>query len=203
MKLTLLLSLIVWVSACSTIAELKSTKTYTPKTQQSGAVNVVSRATGVEGNWIGHTTVVFIPVGPIQPQGDTSTNIMKSIRKALLAAGYNSKGESTFNSAEAGYLHAHVEEIKFGNFLFSTWGSITLQLTLETREGEILWERRIRSSVNAINNYDRTAKITMNRLVKDITRKLVKKDFFTATQRIKRHNDFLKEETTEVVSPRS
>ncbi len=182
------------LSACTTIDELKSTKQYAPKQQREGAVNVASRATGLKNNKVGYTTVLSVPVGRIKAQGDTRANIMKSVRQALSAAGYNSD-DASFNSEDAGYLSAHVERIQFGNFLFSTWGTIIVQLRLETRDGELLWDKRIRTSVNAVNNYDRTAVFAMNRFVKDMTWAFVEEDFYNATKRVKRHYDFLDENT--------
>jgi hypothetical protein len=183
------------LGGCTTIDELKSTKTYKSKVMRDGSVNVASRATGVSSGRIGSTTVMTIPVGSIKAQGDTSANIMKGVRKALTAAGYNSQ-DTAFTSADAGYVRAHVENIEFGNFLFSSWGTIILHLRLETRDGALLWKTRIRSSVNAINNYDRTAIVAMNRLVKDMTKVFAKEDFYLATQRIKRFNDFLQEDSS-------
>ncbi len=194
MKYLTFLFLATILVGCTSINELKSTKTYTPKKQRDGAVNVAARATGINRNRVGKTTMLTVPIGSIKAEGDTSANIMKSIQKALTSAGYNSDN-STFNSEDAGYLKAHVEKIEFGNFLFSTWGTIILQLRLETRDGEVLWSSRVRSSVNAVNNYDRTAIVAMNRLVKDMARKFTGKSFYSATQRVKRHNDFLKENT--------
>lgn len=190
-KIAVLLAIAV-LTACTSINEIKSTKTYTPKTQREGAVNVAARATGLNRNRVGKTTVLTVPVGSIKAEGDTSANIMKSVRQALSSAGYNSD-DSTFNSEDAGYLKAHIQKIEFGNFLFSTWGTIILELRLETRDGEVLWNKRIRSSINAVNNYDRTAIVAMNRLVKDMTKTFTSESFFTATQRVKRHNDFLRE----------
>ncbi len=188
------------LSACTTIDELKSTKSYTPKQQREGPVNVASRATGLDSNKVGKTTLLTIPVGAIKADGDTSVNIMKSVGQALSAAGYN-KQNASFNSADAGYLRAHVEEIKFGNFFFSSWGTIVVHLRLETRDGALLWKTRLRSSVNAINNYDRTAVVAMNRLVKDMTKAFVQEDFYLATQRIRRHNEFLEEDVAGASSP--
>lgn len=231
MKTALIFSLVLLLSACTSIDELKSTKIYTPKVQRNASVNVASRATGIKGNKVGYVTVLFpssntkvsstisdsssalvnklrsaaavpylsLPIGTITAGGDTSANIMKSIRKSLAAAGYNNANDAAFNSADAGYLRAHVEKVQFGNFLFMTWGTIVLQLRLETREGEILWEKRVRSSVTAVNNFNRTAVVTMNRLVKDMTKKFVRKDFYTASLRIKRHKDFLEEDTAEII----
>ncbi len=191
MKTALIASLVCFLCACTSIDELKSTKTYTPKKQREGTVNIAPRATGINNNVIGKTTLINIPVGTIKAQGDTSANIMKSVSQALTAAGYNNTETASYTSENASYIRAHVESIKLGNFLFSTWGTIILQLRLETRDGEVLWERRIRSSINAINNYERTASVTMNRLVKDLAKKFVSEDFYIATQRVKRHNDFL------------
>ncbi len=181
------------LSACTSIDELKSTKSYPPKLQREGTVNVASRATGIESNKVGKTTVLFMPVGSIKTEGDTSANIMKSVSNALSAAGYNSRGAS-FTSADAGYLKAHVEEVKIGNFFFSTWGTIILHLRLETRDGALLWKKRLRTSVSfVVNNYDRTAKVTMNQLVKEMSKVFVEEDFLLATQRVKRHNEFLED----------
>ncbi len=191
MKTALIASLVCVLCACTSIDELKSTKTYTPKTQREGTVNVAPRATGINRNVIGKTTLLAIPVGNIKAQGDTSANIMKSITQALSAAGYNNNQTASYTSENAAYIRAHVESIDIGNFLFSTWGTIILQLRLETRDGEVLWQRRVRSSVNAINNYERTASVAMNRLVKDLAKKFVSEDFYVATRRVKRHNDFL------------
>ncbi|WP_158657724.1 hypothetical protein [Agarilytica rhodophyticola] len=194
MKQVLLFGLFaIALSGCTSIDELKSTKAYTPKVQREGAVNVASRATGLSSNKVGKTTLLTIPVGSIKAQGDTSANIMKSIGQALVAAGYNSDLKTSFRSANAGYLRAHVEEIKFGNFFFSSWGTIILHLRLETRDGALLWKRRVRTSINAINNYDRTAIVAMNQLVKDMAKIFVEDEFYAATQRVKRHNDFLKD----------
>jgi len=193
-------ALLLLLSACTTIDELKSSKTYAPKHLREGSVNVASRATGLASNRVGKTTVLTIPVGSIKADGDTSVNIMKSVSRALAAAGYNQQNAS-FNSADAGYLRAHVEEIKFGNFFFSSWGTIVLHLRLETRDGDLLWKTRIRSSVNAINNYDRTAVVAMNRLVKDMTKTFINEDFYVATQRIKRHQQFLNEDVATGVLP--
>ncbi|MFL0801049.1 MAG: hypothetical protein K6L80_11400 [Agarilytica sp.] len=192
MKNALTASLVCLLCACTSIDELKSTKTYTPKTQREGTVNVAPRATGIDNNVIGKTTLLSIPVGNIKAQGDTSANIMKSIGLALSAAGYNTDSAS-YAAENATYLRAHVQSIKLGNFLFSTWGTIILQLRLETRDGEVLWDKRIRSSINAINNYERTASIAMNRLVKDLSKEFISEDFYITTQRVKRHNDFLNE----------
>lgn len=185
------------LSGCTSIDELKSTKAYTPKIQRDGAVNVASRATGLTSNKVGKTTLLTIPLGSIKAHGDTSANIMKSVGQALTAAGYNSDANTSYRSANAGYLRAHVEEIKFGNFFFSSWGTIILHLRLETRDGALLWKKRIRTSINAINNYDRTAIVAMNSLVKDMVKTFLEVDFYAATQRVKRHNDFLQEETAE------
>jgi len=181
------------VSACTTIDELKSTKQYSPDQKREGVVNVASRATGIDSNKVGSTTVLTVPIGSIKVEGDTSASIMKSVTKALEAAGYNSQG-ATFTSADAGYLRAHIEDIRFGNFLASSWGTIIIHLRLETLDGDILWKTRIRSSVNAINNYDRTAIVAMNKLVKDMSKTFAKEDFYQATQRVKRHNEFLNED---------
>ncbi|MFL0811176.1 MAG: hypothetical protein K6L76_12235 [Agarilytica sp.] len=198
MKALIALLLTLSLVSCTTIDELKSTKTYTPKTLREGKVNVDSRATGVSpADRVGMTTVLFIPVGGIKAEGDTSANIMKSVSEALEAAGYNSD-DSSYSSSDAGYLRAHVKEIEFGNFLFlpfATWGTIVLNLHLETRDGEVLWSKRIRTSVSAINNYDRTAIVTMNRLVRDLTRTFSNDSFYQSTLRIKRYNEFLKEDT--------
>ncbi len=182
------------LSGCTTIDELKSTKQYTPKQQREGSVNVASRATGLNDNKVGNTTILSLPVGRIKAQGDTRANIMKSVGVALSAAGYNAE-DASFNSEDAGYVYAHIERIAFGNFLFSTWGTIIVQLRLETRDGELLWDKRIRTSVNAVNNYDRTAVFAMNRLVKEMTLSFVQEDFYSATQRVKRHSTFLEENT--------
>lgn len=180
--------------ACTSIDELKATKAKPLDTQRDGPVNVASHASGIDSNKVGKTTVLFVPVGAIRAEGDTSANIMKGVRSALAAVGYNDTGAS-YRSREAGYLKAHVEEVKFGNFIFSTWGTIVVQLRLETRDGALLWEKRIRSSVSlVVNNYDRTAKVTMNRLVKDMSKAFVEEDFYLATQRVKRHNAFLEEQ---------
>ncbi|MFL0803446.1 MAG: hypothetical protein K6L81_06985 [Agarilytica sp.] len=197
MKTALIASLVCFLCACASIDELKSTKTYTPKKQREGTINVAPLATGIKNSLIGKTTVIFIPVGNIRAQGDTSANIMKSVSLALTAAGYNNNETASYTSENASYIRAHVESIELGNFLFSTWGTIILQLRLETRDGEVLWERRIRSSVNAINNYERTASVTMNRLVKDLAKKFVSEDFYIATQRVKRHNDFLNDASSQ------
>lgn len=193
-KLVLTCFIVGVLSACTSIDELKSTKSYAPKVQREGVVNVASRATGLDSDKVGTTTVLFVPMGSIRTEGDTSAHIMKSVGSALLAAGYNSQS-SAINSANAGYLRAHVEEVKFGNFLFSTWGTIILHLRLETRDGALLWKKRVRSSVSmVINNYDRTAKVAMNRLVKDMSKVFVEEDFLFATERVKRHNEFLQDE---------
>lgn len=182
------------VNACTSIDELKSTKTYTPKVIRSGAVNVAARATGITSSHVGNTTLLLtVPLGTIKTRGDTSANIMKSVGQALNAAGYNAEN-SDYTSADAGYLRAHVEDIEFGNFLFSSWGTVIIHLRLETRDGALLWKTRLRTSINAINNYDRTAIITMNRLVKEMTKTFAKNDFYQATLRVKRHNDFIKED---------
>src|SRR5690606_18802148 len=89
MKATLGLLLCVALCTCSTINELKSSKTATSKTQREGTINVASRATGINSNKLGKTTVLTIPVGSIKARGDTSANIMQTIELALQAAGYN------------------------------------------------------------------------------------------------------------------
>lgn len=182
------------LSACTTIEELKSTKSYAPKTQREGSVNVASRATGVEAAAkVGKTTVLTLPLGSIKADGDTSSNIMKSIGVALAAAGYNQQSAS-FNSSDAAYVRGHVEEIAFGNFLAASWATIIIHVRLETRDGAILWKKRQRTHVVSLNNYDRTAVVAMNKLVKDLAQTFAEEDFYTATKRIKKHNEFINED---------
>lgn len=198
MKALFVLLALSTLISCTSIDELKSTKTYSPKVQREGRVNVDSRATGIKStDSIGKTKVLFIPVGKVRAEGDTSANIMKSIRLSLEAAGYNAEG-SSYSSADAGYLRAHVKEIDFSNMMFLpfiTWGSIVLELRLETRDGELLWNKTHRTKVHAINNFDRTAIVAMNRLVKDLTREFARDSFYQSTLRIQRYNEFLEEDT--------
>lgn len=193
-KILGLVSALGWLlSSCSSIDEIKSNKTYKPKIAREGSVNVASQATGIDSNKVGHTTLLTMKMGSIKVEGDTSTSIMKSVRDALEAAGYNAQGGASFSSADAGYLKAHVESIGFGNFFFSSWGTIIVHLRLESRDGDILWKTRLRASVNTINSYERTSRVAMNQLVKQMVKSFVAEDFYLATQRIKRHNDFIQE----------
>lgn len=184
-----------FVISCTSINEIKSNKTYTTKIQREGTVNVESRATGITSNRVGTATILSIPVGRIKAEGDTSASLMKSVGQALSAAGYNSKAAEGFRSADAAYLKAHVEDIRFGNFLFWSWGTIIVHLRLETRDNDLLWKTRIRTSVSVVNSYERTAVITMNRLVKAMADRFAQADFYVASNRIRRHNEFVEEPT--------
>lgn len=192
-KACVLILAITFLSACTSIHEIKNTKVYDPKQVRDGSVNVASRATGIETDKVGKSTFLTFKLGSIKAEGDISASIMNSVNDAITAAGYNSQNGASFNSVDAAYLKAHVESMEFGNFFFGTWGTIILHLRLETREGDILWKTRLRSNVSTISSYERTARVTMNRLVKDMVDIFADEEFYRATQRIKRHNQFLQE----------
>ncbi|MFT5084280.1 MAG: hypothetical protein ACI9Y1_002334 [Lentisphaeria bacterium] len=194
-KICFCLALIALLTACTSIDELKSTKPYTPKNTREGTVNVATHASGLTSDKVGETTVLTFGVGSIKVHGDSAGNIMRSVESALDAAGYNSQTDPKFASSDAAYIKAHVEKIKFGNFFGLSWGTISIHLRLETRDGALLWDARISSSVKRFSSYDHTAIVAMNRLVKYMAKAFVEEDFFTATQRIKRHNEFLNENT--------
>ncbi|VUD64696.1 hypothetical protein TDB9533_03379 [Thalassocella blandensis] len=181
------------LSACSSVDEFSASKTPKIKQTRDGTVNVSSRASGVKGGRIGTTTLLTLPIGSIKARGDTSAQIMQGVELALEAAGYNNPQTQTYSAEEAAYIKAHVEEIEMGNFLASSWATLVIQLRLETRDGGVLWNKRVRTSVNALNNYNRTATVAMNKLVKEMAQAFVEEDFFLATQRVKRHHDFLRE----------
>lgn len=191
MLVTILLATSGQLAGCTSINEIKSTKSHTTKIQREGTVNVDSRATGITSNKVGMATILSIPVGRIKAEGDTSASLMKSVGQALQAAGYNSAATAGFRSSDAAYLKAHVEDIRFGNFLFWSWGTIIVHLRLETRDNEVLWKTRLRTSVSVVNSYERTAIITMNRLVKAMAERFSQEDFYLASNRIRRHNEFI------------
>lgn len=193
-KNTFLLCGLCLVVACSSINELQNTKTPKNSTNKhTGAINVASRATGIDTNVVGRTTLLSIPVGRIKVRGDMSASIMKGVEDALRAAGYNDKYANDYSTDNAPYLKAHVEDIAFGNFLASTWGTVIIHVRLETREGVLLWKKRVRTSINALTNYNRTAAIAMNHLVSDLANAFSDEDFYQASQRIRRHEEFLNE----------
>lgn len=194
-KFGLLTLIAMLLSACTSIYEIKNTRVYAPKVLRDGSVNVASRATGLESNVVGKVTAFGDTLGEITAEGDVSASIMSSVNDAIVATGYNSQEGESFNSVDAAYLKAHVEDMAFGNFLFSSWGTVILHLRLETREGDILWKTRLRSKVHTVTSYERTAHKTMNKLVKDMITVFSSEEFYRATQRIKRHNEFLKDST--------
>ena len=188
-----LLSSSLLLSACSSVDQFSASKDPKLKQTRQGTVNVTSRATGVPEGSIGKTTVMLIPVGAIKVRGDTSAQIMQGVEQALLAAGYNDPKTQSYTAKDAAYIRAHVEEIKMGNFLASSWATLVVHLRLETRDGGVLWSKRLRTSINALNNYNRTATVAMNELVEDMAQAFIEEDFYLATQRIKQFNEFLQE----------
>ncbi len=199
-KLGLLAVISTLLCACTSIYEIKNTRVYEPEVVRTGSVNVASRVTGLDSNAVGEVSILSFPVGTISAEGDISASIMKSVNDAIVATGYNSQSGASFNSVDAAYLKAHVEDMAFGNFLFSTWGTIIIHLRLETRDGDILWKTRLRTKVHTVSSYERTANKAMNRLVKDMVNIFSDDEFYQATQRIKRYNEFLQDNTNPAAS---
>lgn len=190
------------MTACSSVDQFRASKTPDLKSTRHGTVNVSSRASGINSDRIGTTTVLTVPIGRIKARGDISAQIMQGVEQALVAAGYNDSQNQSYTAEDAAYIKAHVEEIEMGNFLASSWATLVVNLRLETRDGGVLWNKRMRTSVNALNNYNRTATVAMNKLVKDMAKAFIEDDFYLATQRVKRHHDFLQESvSSSAVSP--
>lgn len=188
------LSLFLLLASCVVVEDLKHSKSKPSKVQREGVINVASRATGVTTDKAGMLTLLYVPVASTQIKGDISANLMHSVDIALQEAGYNAESGSSYSSADAGYLKAHLKELKLGNFFAINTATVSLKLRLETREGEILWEDVVRSRVKALNNdYDRTTTRAMNRLVRAMSKRFSQDDFYRASQRVKRHNAFLSE----------
>lgn len=191
--LVLALTTLFALQGCTSIHDLTPSKSPKVKDLRSGTINVASRATGIDTNIVGKTTLLTLPIGSIRTRGDTSAQLMQSVEVALQAAGYNNVATSPYSAKEGAYIKMHVEDIALGNFLASTWATVVVHVRLETRDGALLWKKRLRTSINALNNYNRTATVAMNELVKDMAEAFTEEDFYTATQRVKRHNDFINE----------
>lgn len=206
-----LLSHIVGCASIST-EQLKHSKLKPTKIQRSGNVDVATSASGnfdksVGRNW----AFALFPINAIYIDGDVGVQIMDSAEAALKAAGYNSAAKGTYNAADAGKLKIHVKDLSFDNHLYMpaivgagyrTPALIKLIIRLEDGNGALLWEGEVRS---ARTNYSwswagqrRRVKVsdTMNRLVKNMARVFSTKEFYRASQRVKRHREFIEDSST-------
>ena len=131
-KVFVVLSLLSLLASCVVVEDLKHSKAKPSKIQRDGIINVASRATGVTTDKAGMLTLFYVPVASTRIKGDISANLMHSVDIALQEAGYNAEGGSSYSSADAGYLKAHLKELKLGNFFAINTATVSLKLRLET-----------------------------------------------------------------------
>lgn len=193
-KVTAIVLLTISSIACVPIGQLQHTKIEPSENPRKGVINVDSRATGVPKGSTGMLQFLFIPIANTRLEGDSSASIMKSVREAVKAAGYNANKNPAYTAIDAAYLKTHVKKIKFGNFLALNTANIVLHHRLVSREGALLWEGETESWVSSSHrNYDRTAESAMNEQMSEMIELFSSEAFYQATLRISEHNKFLEE----------
>ncbi len=187
-------------SACS-INTIQHTKVKPTKIQRDGKVTVARKATGLTGGRVGfgRFPIFAIPVVPIRIDGDERLQIMASVQAALQAAGYNVDKSRAFSVLDAAHIKVHVNKLRFNNYtpliipLVPTWGIIKVHLRLEDKDGALIWDKEIEgrgSSLKFWDGYNSASRKAMHRLVKNMSESFASEEFYQASQRIKRFNNF-------------
>lgn len=200
---TLCILLALAISSACSINKIQHTKVSPTKVQRDGKVTVARKATGLSGGRVGfgRITPLAIPVVPIRIQGDERLQLMVSVQAALEAAGYNNDETSSYSVLDAAHLEVHVIKLRFNNSsmlaplipAIPTWGIIKVHLRLEDREGATIWEQEVEgrgSSLKFWDGFNSASTKATNRLTKNMAKAFASDEFYQASQRVKRFNQF-------------
>jgi hypothetical protein len=196
------LATVIFCSAC-TINQMKHDEVVIPDQVRSGSVDVAKRATGITSGRVGwgRFTPFYIPVAPVHIQGDVSEQLTASVAEALKAAGYNTPDGPRYSHVDTSILKVHVSKMKFNNYtwfipIVPTWGDVELSLRLEARDGTLLWEKVLEGdSTNLIfwDGYNHAATGAMNELVEEMAIVFASDEFYDASMKLKKFNEFARE----------
>jgi hypothetical protein len=150
--------LITILTGCS-ISHLQHNELKTPIQLYSGDVYIRPVATGFTGGKVGNSriSIFYIPINPVRIKSDEAKDLINVVTDALLVSGYN---VFETNDPEASpVLKVHVNEVKFNNYTWAapiipTFGKFDVTLTLESKEGLILWKEGFTGSGTSFNFFD-------------------------------------------------
>ncbi len=175
------------LSGCS-ITQLQHDGLDEPAEKRSGAVNVESRASGLDGGKVGwgRITLFSIPVVPIYITGDEAVDMRDVVSDALITAGYSPEFSGSADSAPL--LTANVTRARFNNYtwlvpLIPTWGNVDVTLTLVSAGGEILWEEALHGggwTLNFSDGYNIAATKSMTELANNMVNAFTSQSFSDA-----------------------
>ena len=181
---------VAWIavlSGCS-ITSLQHDPLDVPQEQQTGVVGVETKATGFTGGRVGwgRITVFYIPVVPIHIQSDESRDLIAVIENALATAGYETRAAEALQAGPV--LRAHVDKARFNNYtwlapIVPTWGRLDVTLTLESANGEVVWEQSFNgrgTTLNFFDGYNIAATKTVTRLANSMVEAFTGPEFSDA-----------------------
>ena len=175
------------LAGCS-ITQLGYSELQSPEKVQSGDVYVKQRASGFTGGRVGwgRITIFAIPIVPIYIHGDEAIDIMRVVSDSLTAAGYTTQWAGDEGAGPV--LSARVTHARFNNYtwlapIVPTWGRINMTLTLESSDGDLLWERSFEgkgSTLNFFDGYNIAATKSVTRLADSMIEAFGSADFYLA-----------------------
>ena len=190
MKRIVFITLLTILTGCS-ISHLQHSGLKNPVQLQSGDVYIRPLATGFTGGKVGNSrlSIFYIPINPVRIKSNEAKDLMDVVTDALMVSGYN-----VFETNDPGaspVLKAHVNEVKFNNYTWTapiipSFGKFDVTLTLESKEGFILWKKGFKSSgtsFNFFNGYNTAATRAVTKLANQMVDSFSRPNFYLSLKK--------------------